>query len=73
VVEASSSGLRGFKRLATLEYEPEKLDDVEFNEYSYPSAALVGDKLHISYTYQKRFIRHVVLQIEPIEITEAAK
>jgi predicted neuraminidase len=67
VIEASNNGLRGFKRLATLEYEPEKLDDVEFNEYSYPSATLIGDKLHVSYTYQKRFIRHVVLQIESKE------
>jgi predicted neuraminidase len=67
VIEASRSGLRGFKRLATLEYEPEKLDDVEFNEYSYPSAVVVdgksGRELHVSYTYQKRFIRHVVLAI----------
>jgi predicted neuraminidase len=68
VIEGSKGGLRGFKRLATLEYEPEKLDGVEFNEYSYPSAVVVsskeGDKLHVSYTYQKRFIRHVVLAIE---------
>jgi predicted neuraminidase len=67
VIEASAGGLRGFRRLATLEYEPEKLEDVEFNEYSYPSAVFVssteGDKLHVSYTYQKRFIRHVVLAI----------
>ena len=70
VIEASANGLRGFKRLATLEYEPEKLDDVEFNEYSYPSAALVGDKLHVSYTYQKRFIRHVVLQIESTGVAQ---
>jgi predicted neuraminidase len=72
VIEASADGLRGFKRLATLEYEPEKLDDVEFNEYSYPSAVVVssteGDKLHVSYTYQKRFIRHVVLAIESKEV-----
>lgn len=67
VIEASKDGLRGFKRLATLEYEPEKLDDVEFNEYSYPSAAVIGDKLHVSYTYQKRFIRHIVLEIESKE------
>ncbi len=64
VIEASADGLRGFKRLATLEYEPEKLDGVPFNEYSYPSAVRVGDQLHVSYTYQKRFIRHVVLAIE---------
>jgi predicted neuraminidase len=70
VIEASGSGLRGFKRLATLEYEPEKLEDVEFNEYSYPSVVLVDDKLHLSYTYQKRFIRHVVLQIESKEGTK---
>jgi predicted neuraminidase len=70
VIEASDNGLRGFKRLATLEYEPEKLDGVEFNEYSYPSTVVIGDKLHVSYTYQKRFIRHVVLQIES---KEAAK
>jgi predicted neuraminidase len=71
VIEASQNGLRGFKRLATLEYEPEKLDGVEFNEYSYPSAVVVSskedDKLHVSYTYQKRFIRHVVLAIESKE------
>jgi predicted neuraminidase len=67
VIEASDNGLRGFKRLATLEYEPEKLDDVEFNEYSYPSTTLIGNQLHVSYTYQKRFIRHVVLQIESKE------
>jgi predicted neuraminidase len=67
VIEASANGLRGFKRLATLEYEPEKLEDVQFNEYSYPSAVVVGDKLHVSYTYQKRFIRHVVLAIESKE------
>lgn len=67
VIEASNNGLRGFKRLATLEYEPPTLDGVEFNEYSYPSATLVGDKLHVSYTYQKRFIRHVVLQVETKE------
>jgi predicted neuraminidase len=67
VIEASANGLRGFKRLATLEYEPEKLDDVEFNEYSYPSTTLTGNHLHVSYTYQKRFIRHVVLQIESKE------
>jgi predicted neuraminidase len=71
VIEASANGLRGFKRLATLEYEPEKLDDVEFNEYSYPSAVVVdgksGKELHVSYTYQKRFIRHVVLAIESKE------
>jgi predicted neuraminidase len=64
VIEASNDGLRGFKRLATLEYEPEKLDGVEFNEYSYPSAVLMGKHLHVSYTYQKRVIRHVVLAIE---------
>jgi predicted neuraminidase len=64
VIEASSSGLRGFKRLATLEYEPEKLEGVEFNEYSYPSAVQIGDQLHVSYTYQKALIRHVVLAIE---------
>lgn len=64
VIEGSKDGLRGFKRLATLEYEPPQLDDVEFNEYSYPSAVLMGDKLHVSYTYQKRLIRHVVLQVE---------
>jgi predicted neuraminidase len=67
VIEASANGLRGFKRLATLEYEPEKLDDVEFNEYSYPSTVVMagktGKELHVSYTYQKRFIRHVVLEI----------
>jgi predicted neuraminidase len=68
VIEVSDNGLRSFKRLATLEYEPEKLDDVEFNEYSYPSVVVVGDKLHVSYTYQKRFIRHVVLQIESTEV-----
>jgi predicted neuraminidase len=71
VVEASANGLRGFKRLATLEYEPEKLEGVEFNEYSYPSAVVVdgksGRELHVSYTYQKRFIRHVVLAIESKE------
>ena len=68
VIEASADGLRGFKRLVTLEYEPEKLEDVEFNEYSYPSVVLIGDKLHVSYTYQKRFIRHVVLAIERKEV-----
>lgn len=67
VIEASNNGLRGFKRLATLEYEPEKLDGVEFNEYSYPGAVVVGSQLHVSYTYQKRFIRHVILQIESKE------
>ncbi len=67
VIEGSKDGLRGFKRLATLEYEPEKLDDVEFNEYSYPSAILIGKQLHVSYTYQKHFIRHVVLNIESKE------
>lgn len=71
VVEASSDGLRGFKRLATLEYEPEKLEGVEFNEYSYPSAVVVGDQLHVSYTYQKRFIRHVVLAIESKPIAQS--
>jgi len=70
VIEGSKDGLRGFKRLATLEYEPEKLDGVEFNEYSYPSATLVGDKLHVSYTYQKHFIRHVVLSIESKEVAK---
>lgn len=70
VIEGSKDGLRGFKRLATLEYEPEKLDDVEFNEYSYPSAVVIGRQLHVSYTYQKHFIRHVVLNIES---KEAAK
>lgn len=70
VIEGSKDGLRGFKRLATLEYEPEKLDGVEFNEYSYPSAAVIGKQLHVSYTYQKHFIRHVVLNIES---KEAAK
>jgi predicted neuraminidase len=64
VIEGSADGLRGFKRLATLEYEPEKLEGVEFNEYSYPSAVVVGTQLHVSYTYQKHFIRHVVLNIE---------
>ncbi len=68
VIEASDNGLRGFKRLATLEYEPPQLDGVAFNEYSYPSAVVMGDKLHVSYTYQKRFIRHVVLQIENAEV-----
>jgi predicted neuraminidase len=70
VIEGSKDGLRGFKRFATLEYEPEKLDDVEFNEYSYPSAVVIGKQLHVSYTYQKHFIRHVVLNIES---KEAAK
>ncbi len=70
VIEGSSDGLRSFKRLATLEYEPPQLEGVEFNEYSYPSAVVVGDKLHVSYTYQKNFIRHVVLNIES---KEAAK
>jgi len=70
VIEASHNGLRGFKRLATLEYEPPTVEGVEFNEYSYPSAALVGDKLHVSYTYQKRFIRHVVLQVETKEAAQ---
>jgi predicted neuraminidase len=65
VIESSNDGLRGFKRLATLEYEPPQLEGVQFNEYSYPSAVVVGDKLHVSYTYQKRLIRHVVLAIEP--------
>jgi len=64
VIEASRDGLRGFKRLATLEYEPPQLEGVEFNEYSYPSAVVVGDKLHVSYTYQKRWIRHMVLHIK---------
>jgi predicted neuraminidase len=72
VIEASANGLRSFKRLATLEYEPEKLEDVEFNEYSYPSAVVMdgklGKELHVSYTYQKRFIRHVVLAIESKEV-----
>jgi predicted neuraminidase len=67
VIEGSKDGLRGFKRFATLEYEPEKLDDVEFNEYSYPSAVVMGKQLHVSYTYQKHFIRHVVLNIESKE------
>jgi predicted neuraminidase len=71
VIEASANGLRGFKRVATLEYEPEKLEDVQFNEYSYPSAVVMegksGKELHVSYTYQKRFIRHVVLAIESKE------
>jgi predicted neuraminidase len=70
VIEGSKDGLRGFKRLATLEYEPPQIDDVEFNEYSYPSAVVIGKQLHVSYTYQKRFIRHVVLNIES---KEAAK
>ena len=70
VIEGSKDGLRGFKRLATLEYEPEKLEGVEFNEYSYPSAVVIGKQLHVSYTYQKHFIRHVVLNIES---KEAAK
>ncbi len=69
VIEGSADGLRGFKRLATLEYEPETLAGVEFNEYSYPSALVVGTQLHVSYTYQKHFIRHVVLNIE----TQSAK
>jgi predicted neuraminidase len=64
VIEGSQDGLRGFRRLATLEYEPEKLEGIEFNEYSYPSAVRVGNQLHVSYTYQKHFIRHVVLNIE---------
>lgn len=64
VIESSVSGLRGFKRLATLEYEPPSLEGVQFNEYSYPSAILIGNKLHVSYTYQKRLIRHVILQVE---------
>ena len=69
VIEGSKDGLRGFKHLATLEYEPEKLDGVKFNEYSYPSAVVVGTQLHVSYTYQKHFIRHVVLNIESKEAT----
>ena len=79
VIEGSADGLRGFKRLATLEYEPERLDGVEFNEYSYPSAVVVktenGDHLlHVSYTYQKHFIRHVVLKIDAPNVKkEAAK
>jgi predicted neuraminidase len=68
VIEASRDGLRGWHRLATLEYEPPTLEGVEFNEYSYPSAVVVktkeGEQLHVSYTYQKRWIRHVILQIE---------
>ena len=70
VIEGSKDGLRGFKRLATLEYEPPQIDGVEFNEYSYPSAVIIGKQLHVSYTYQKHFIRHVVLNIES---KEAAK
>lgn len=70
VIEGSKDGLRGFKRLATLEYEPPQIDDVEFNEYSYPSAVVIGKQLHVSYTYQKRFIRHVVLDIESKEATK---
>ncbi len=62
VIESSKDGLRGFKRFATLEYEPPQIDNVEFNEYSYPSAVVIGKQLHVSYTYQKRFIRHVVLE-----------
>jgi predicted neuraminidase len=62
VIEGSKDGLRGFKRLATLEYEPPQLDGIEFNEYSYPSAVVIGKQLHVSYTYQKHFIRHVVLE-----------
>jgi predicted neuraminidase len=64
VIDASVSGLRGFKQLVTLENMPEKLEGIEFNEYSYPSAVQVGDQLHVSYTYQKALIRHVVLAIE---------
>jgi predicted neuraminidase len=67
VIEASSDGLRGFKRLVTLEYEPEKLEGAAFNEYSYPSAVAIGKQLHVSYTYQRRFIRHVVFDIEASE------
>ena len=70
VIEASPDGLRGFKRLATLEYEPPSLEGVEFNEYSYPSAVVIGKELHVSYTYQKHLIRHVVLNIKS---KEAAK
>ena len=74
VIEGSKDGLRGFRRLATLEYEPERLEGVEFNEYSYPSAVVIGKQLHVSYTYQKHFIRHVVLNIDvPNVKKEAAK
>lgn len=74
VIEGSKDGLRGFRSLATLEYEPEQLEGVKFNEYSYPSAVVIGKQLHVSYTYQKHFIRHVVLNIDVTNVKkEAAK
>ncbi len=64
VIDASSDGLRNWQRLATLESEPQQLAGVPFNEYSYPSAVVMRQQLHVSYTYQKRQIRHVVFNIE---------
>ncbi|MDI9334185.1 MAG: exo-alpha-sialidase [Cytophagales bacterium] len=64
VIDGSQDGLHHWKKLATLEYEPERLDGVRFNEYSYPSAVVIGSQLHVTYTYQKRFIRHRVVVLE---------
>ena len=65
VVERSVDGVSDWQLMATLEDERGNASKpapvVPFNEYSYPSAVVIGDELHISYTYQRRFIRHVVL------------
>lgn len=64
VIDASLDGRHDWTRLATLEDQPAFVAGVRFNEYSYPSCLRVGNWLHVSYTYQKRWIRHVVLAIE---------
>jgi predicted neuraminidase len=59
VMERSMDGLTHWQLLATLEDGRQTQ-----SEYSYPSAVVIGSELHISYTYQRRWIRHVVFELQ---------
>ena len=63
VIERSTDGLTNWQLLATLE-DGRLSGSGAKHEYSYPSAVLVGNQLHVSYTFERRWIRHVVFEVK---------